>query len=61
MVRTKFGENPDSFSSFFKSRKQIFSRKSIKSSKIDNKWDAARERRESRSWNFVESCGRRSP
>ena len=46
---------------FLKSRRQIFSMKSIKSSKIDNEMNTVRERRESKSWNFVESCCRRSP
>ena len=46
---------------FWKSRRQIFSIKSTKSSKIINEMSTARERRESKSWNFVESCGRTSP
>ena len=61
MVQTKFCENRDSFSSFLKRRRQIFSIKTIKSSKIDNKMNTARERGESKSWNFMESCCRRSP
>ena len=61
MVPSKFGENRDSFSSFLKSRRQIFPIKSIKSSKIDNEMYTAREWRESKSWNFVKSCCIRSP
>ena len=60
-MHTKFGENRDSFSSFLKSRRRIFSIKSIKSSKIDNVMNTGRKRRESKSWNFVESCCKGSP
>ena len=60
-MHTKFGENRDPFSSFFKELKADFSIKSIKSSKIDNEMNTALEQRESKSWNFVESCCRRSP
>ena len=49
------------FVHFWKSRRQIFCIKSTKSSKIINEMSTARERRESKSWNFVESCGRTSP
>ena len=46
---------------FWKSRRQNSSIKSTKNSKIVNEMSTARERRESKSWNFVESCGRTSP
>ena len=61
MVHTQFGENRDPFSSFFDEQKADFFYKKHKKLKIDNKWDTMQERRESKSWNFVESCGRRSP
>ena len=46
---------------FLMSKRQIFSIKSLKNSKIDNEMNTARERGESKSWNFMESCCRRSP
>ena len=46
---------------FWKSRRQNSSIKSTKNSKIVNEMSTAQERRESKSWNFVESCGRTSP
>ena len=60
-MHIKFGENRDPFSSFFKEWKADFFYKKHKKLKVDNKWDVAWNWRESKSWNFVESCGRRSP